>query len=86
MTWTAAATLSTLAGGLGELCRAARGRRGAGATFAQQSSDSGAPCTRQSQWVDRPGPLRNDLFPVFPVKNDPFPFKVGTLFINFHQW
>lgn len=28
MTWTAAATLSTLAGGLGELCRAARGRRG----------------------------------------------------------
>lgn len=65
-----------------ELCRAACGRWGAGAAFALQNGDSGAPGTRQSQGVNRPGLVRSELFPVFPVKNDLFPVKVRTIFFN----
>ena len=67
---------------LRELCRAACGRWGAGATFAQQNGDSDAPGTRQSQGLNRPGRVRNDLFPVFPVKRHLFPVRPGTVFPN----
>ncbi len=65
-----------------ELCRVARGRWGAGATFAQQIGKSDATGTRQSRGVNRPGRVRNELFPVFPVRSDLFPVKTGTLFFN----
>lgn len=64
------------------LCRAARGRWGAEATFAQQNGESSAPGTRQSQGVNGPGPVRNELFPVFPVKCRLFPVRAGTVFFN----
>lgn len=65
-----------------EPCRAACGRWGAGATFAQQSGDSCALGTRQSQGVNAFGPVRNDLFPVFPVNPRLFPVRPETVFPN----
>ena len=67
---------------LRELCRAACGRWGAGATFAQQNGDSGAPGTRQGQGVNRPGRARSDLSPLSPLNNGLSPRSMGTDFSN----
>ena len=65
-----------------EPCRAACGRWGAGATFAQQSGDSGAPGTRQSQGVNAPGRAWSDLSPLSPLLLGLSPLPTGTDFFN----
>ena len=65
-----------------EPCRAARRGRGAGATFAQQSGDSGAPDTRQDQGTDCLGRVWSELSPLYPRKNGLSPRSMGTDFSN----
>ena len=65
-----------------EPCRAARRGRGAGAVFALQSGDSGAPGTRQGEGANAFGRSRNKLSPLSPRKNGLSPLPVGTDFFN----
>ena len=65
-----------------EPCRAARRGRGAGAVFAQQSGDSGAPDTRQDQGADYLGRVWSELSPLSPRKNGLSPRSMGTDFSN----
>ena len=65
-----------------EPCRAARRGRGAGATFALQCGDSGAPDTRQTQGANVPGRAWSGLSPLSPRKNGLSPAPMGTDFSN----
>ena len=65
-----------------EPCRAARRGRGAGAAFALQCGDSGAPDTRQDKGTDCLGRVWSELSPLSPRKNGLSPRSMGTDFSN----
>lgn len=62
--------------------RAAGRRWGAGAAFALQWRDSGAPGTRQSEGPNALGRARNELSPLSPLISGLSPQPAGTDFFN----